>query len=88
MIITLRPNSTNFAVINTTIIVDYREGDVTHNHTNIHIHEAAPQRTKERLTVRREVQVEPRRQVDERCQRMALEHEERVRRWREFPLGE
>lgn len=73
---------------NTSIIVNIREGDVIHhNQTNIHIHEAAPQRTEERVTVQREVHVEPRRQVDERCQRMAREHEERVEKWRKYPLG-
>ncbi|MHB8954478.1 MAG: hypothetical protein ACYC4U_16020 [Pirellulaceae bacterium] len=70
----------------TTIIVNYRGGD-THNETHIHVQEAAPQRIEERVTVRREVQFEPCRQVDKRCQQLAREHEERVRKWREFPGG-
>ena len=72
---------------NTTIILNYRGGD-THNHINVHVNQAAPQRTEERITVHREVQVEPRRQVDERCEFLKQQHEERVLRWREFPLGQ
>jgi hypothetical protein len=71
---------------NTIVILNFCGGD-THNETHIHVQKAAPQRIEERVTIRREVQVEPRRPVDERCERLRREHEERVRRWREFPLG-
>jgi hypothetical protein len=74
------------SVINTTIIVNYRGGDI-HNHTNIHVNQAAPPRIEERITVQREVQVEPRRQLDERCEFLKMQHEKRVEIWTRFPLG-
>lgn len=74
---------------NTTIIVNCRGGDVTHhNETNVHINQVAPQRIEERVTVRREDYVEPRRQVDGRCEFLKKQHQERVEKWKKFPLGQ
>ena len=69
---------------NTLIIINYRGGD-THYETNIRIQEAAPQRIEEQATIHREVQVEPRRQVDERCELLRKQHEDRAEIWRRSP---
>ncbi|MHB0959310.1 MAG: hypothetical protein ACYC0X_23435 [Pirellulaceae bacterium] len=73
----------------TTIIVNFRGGDTHYEtHTHVHVHEAAVPRVDERATARREVQVEPRRSVDERCEQLAREHEQRVEMWKRFPFGQ
>ena len=65
-----------------TIILSYRGGDVIHhNQTHIHIHQSPPPRVEERIVIH----TEPHRQVDEKCERLAREHEERVKRFRESP---
>jgi len=71
-----------------TFIVNYRAGDVTnHVETHIHVHEPPAPRVEERIVVQREVRVEPPRRVDERCERLAREHEQRVEMWKRFPFG-
>lgn len=75
-------------IAGTTIILNYRGGDVTyHNETHIHIHESPVPKAEERTAAQQEVEKEPPRRVDERCERLAREHEERVESWRKFPLG-
>ena len=73
---------------NTTIILNYRGGD-THiqYETHIHVHESPVPKAEERTAAQQEVQIEPPRRVDARCEQMAKKHEERVRAWREFPFG-
>jgi len=73
---------------NTTIILNYRGGDTHYEtHTHVHVHEAPIPKVEEPVVVRRETWVEPR-PVDERCERLAREHEARVEMWRKFPFGE
>ena len=71
-----------------TIILNYHARNTSwHNETHLHIHEAPPPMVQERITVHGEVETKPRRPVDERCERMAEEHFERVWRWKAFPGG-
>ncbi len=73
---------------NTTVIINYRGGDTHYEtHTHVHVHEAPPPCVEERVTARREIQVEPPRPVDDRCERLAREHEKRVEMWRKLPFG-
>lgn len=73
---------------NTTVIINYRGGDKHyHNETHVHVHEAAVPKVDERVIVHREIQVEQPRRVDERCERLAREHEQRVEMWKRFPFG-
>lgn len=71
-----------------TIILNIRGGDAYY-HSETHIHLDAPPvpKAEEPIVIRREVRVEPPRRVSEQCERLAREHEERVRKWREFPGG-
>jgi hypothetical protein len=69
-----------------TVVFSFRGGD-SHNETHIHVQESPPPRVEERITVRREAEPKPPRPVDDRCERMAREHEERVRSWKAFPGG-
>ena len=75
-----------------TFVFNYRAGDVTyhnetHIHIHIHVHEPLLPKVEERIVVQREVQIERPRPVDERCRRLAREHEQRVETWRQFPFG-
>lgn len=75
-------------VAGNTIVVNIRGGDVTyHNETHLHIHEPPVLKVEERIVVQREVEKEPPRRADERCERLAREHEQRVEMWRKFPFG-
>lgn len=68
-----------------TLILNFRGGDnYYHSETHVHIQQSPPPRVEERIVIHREA--EPPR-YDERCERLRKEHEERVRRWREFPGG-
>ena len=71
-----------------TIILSIRGGD-TYYHSETHVHLDAPPvpKVEERIVIQREVRVEPPRRVSEQCERLAREHEERVRKWRESPGG-
>ncbi|MHB0960048.1 MAG: hypothetical protein ACYC0X_20065 [Pirellulaceae bacterium] len=74
------------AISDNTFILNIRGGDTYYrSETHVHLHDPSPPRVEERVTVQREVQAESPRRVDERCERMAREHEERVKRWRKFP---
>ena len=65
-----------------TIILSIRGGDTYyHSETHVQVHQLPPPRIEERIVIRNE----PHRQIDEQCERLAREHEERVKRWREFP---
>ena len=69
------------------VIVSYRGGD-THNETHIHVHEPVQRHVEETVVIRREVPPDPPRPVDPRCEQLRRQHEETIRRWRAFPLGE
>jgi hypothetical protein len=75
-------------ILGNTFILNYRAGDViNHVETHVHLHEPSVPRIEERIVVHREVQAEPRRPVDERCEKLAREHEARVEMWKRFPFG-
>ena len=80
------PAEKPLTICDNTFVLNFRGGD-THNETHVHIHEAPPPRVEETVIINRKVKTQPRRPVDERCERMAREHEERVRRWKAFPQG-
>ncbi len=67
-------------------IVVIKGGD-TYNETHIHVHDAPQRYVEETVVIRREVQAEYR-PVDPSCEQLRREHEERVRTWKAFPLGE
>jgi len=67
-----------------TFVFSFRGSD-THNEMHINVQEAPRPRVEERITVHRDAKAKPPRPVDERCERLAREHEERVRRWRSSP---
>ncbi len=69
-----------------TIHLSIRGGD-NYYHSETHVHFDAPPvpRAEEPIVIQREVRVEPPRRVSEQCERLAREHEERVRNWRESP---
>jgi hypothetical protein len=67
-----------------TFVLNYRAGDVTYR-SDVHVHLHEPPRVEERIVIHREVETKPRRPVEDPCDRGQKEHEERVRRWREFP---
>jgi hypothetical protein len=73
---------------NTTIILGIRGGD-TYYHSETHVHLDAPPvpKVEEWVVIQREFRAEPPRRVNEQCERLAREHEERVRKWRESPGG-
>jgi hypothetical protein len=79
--VTTEPKPTT--VTNNIVVI---KGGDTHNETHIRVHDA-PQRYVEETVIRREVQAESR-PVDPRCEQLRREHEERVRRWKAFPLRE
>jgi len=86
--VTVPPEPQPVIVTNNTVVLNYRGGDVTyHSDTHIHVHDAAKRQVEERVVIRPEVQAEYR-PVDPRCEQLRREHEERVRTWRAFPLGE
>lgn len=70
------------------VVFNVSEGD-THIQTETHVHLDAPPvpKAEDRIVSQREIRVEPPRRVSEQCERLAREHEERVRKWREFPGG-
>ena len=70
-----------------TVVFNFRGGD-THYETHVHIHEPPVPKVEERTAAQQEVQTVPPRRGDPRCERLAREHEERVRTWREFPFGQ
>ena len=84
--VTVAPVPQPVIVTGNTVIFSYREGD-THNETHIHVHDAPQRHVEETVVIRREVQAEYR-PVDPRCEQLRREHEERVRTWKAFPLGE
>ena len=67
-------------------IVVIKGGD-THNETHIHVHDALQRHFEETVVIRREIQAKSR-PIDPRCEQLRWEHDERVRRWKAFPLGE
>ena len=70
------------------IILSIRGGDTYyHSETHVHIHDPPIPKVEERIVIQREVRAEPPRRVNEQCERLAREHEERVRKWRESPGG-
>ncbi|MHB8971289.1 MAG: hypothetical protein ACYC4N_12650 [Pirellulaceae bacterium] len=72
-----------------TIILSIRGGD-TYCHSETHVHlDAQPPvpKVEERIVIQREFRAEPPRRVSEQCERLARQHEERVRKWRESPGG-
>jgi hypothetical protein len=72
-------------ISNNSFVFNYRGGDV-YTETHIHIHE--PPKVQERVTIRREVETRPpRRTAEDPCDQGQREHEERVRRWKQFPRG-
>ena len=82
------PETKPVPITNSNVIVNVRGGDTHyHSETHVHIHEPAQRHVEEAAVIRREVQVEPR-PIDPRCEQLRKEHEERVRRWKAFPLGE
>lgn len=84
--VTVAPEPQPVIVTGNNVIFSYREGD-THNETHIHVHDAPQRHVEETAVIRREVQAEPR-PVDPRCEQLRREHEELVRTWRAYPLGE
>ena len=65
-------------------VFSYQAGDTYyHSETHVHIQQSPPPRVEERIPIHRDA--EPNRQIDERCERLRTQHEERVKRWREFP---
>jgi len=72
------------AVTNNIVVI---KGGDTHNETHIHVHDAPQRYVEETVVTGREVQAEYR-PVDPRCEQLRREHEERVRTWMAFPLGE
>lgn len=85
--VTVAPEPQPVIVTGNTVIFSYREGD-THNETHIHVHDAPQRYFEETVMIRREVPPDPPRPVDRRCEQLRREHDERVRRWKAFPLGE
>jgi hypothetical protein len=77
-----------FNISGNTIVLNIRGGD-TYRHSETHVHLDAPPvpKVEERIVIQREIRAEPPRRVNEQCERLAREHEERVRKWREFPGG-
>ena len=66
-----------------TFVLNYQAGDI---YNEIHIHEPPPSKIQERITIHREVEKKPpRRPVEDPSDQGRREHDERVRRWREFP---
>ena len=82
--VTVAPEPQPTTVTNNIVVI---KGGDTHNETHIHVHDAPQRHVEETVVIRREVQLEPR-PVDPRCEQLRKEHEERVRRWKAFPLGE
>jgi hypothetical protein len=70
------------------IILSIRGGD-TYYRSETHVYLDAPPvpKVEEPIVIQREVRVEPPRRVNEQCERLAREHEQRVRRWKESPGG-
>jgi hypothetical protein len=80
------PEVRPITISNNSLVFNYRAGDI-HNETHIHIHEPPP-KVQERVVIHREVGTKPpRRPTEDPCERGQREHEERVRRWRQFPKG-
>jgi hypothetical protein len=86
--VTVTPESQPTTVTNDTLIFNDQGGDVTYR-SEVHLHVSGPPRqpVEEAATIRREVQSEPR-PIDPRCEQLRREHDERVRRWKAFPLRE
>ena len=86
--VTVAPEPQPVTITNNTVVLDYRGGDVTyHSDTHIHVHDAPKRHVEETVVIRREVQAEYR-PIDARCEQLRREHDERVRRWKAFPLRE
>ena len=65
-----------------TFIFSYRGGDTyTHSETHVQIQQSPVQRIEERIVIH----TVPDRQMSEECERLAREHRQRVKKWREFP---
>lgn len=76
------PPASPLTISGNTFVFSYQAGDTYyHSETHLHIQQSPPPRVEERIVIR----TEPDRQVSDECERLAREHEERVRRWREFP---
>jgi hypothetical protein len=86
--VTVTPEPRPTTVTNHIVVINHRAGDMTYN-SEFHLHVSGPPRqpVEEAATIRREVQLEPR-PIDPRCEQLRKEHEERVRTWKAFPLGE
>ena len=81
---TVPPEPQPTTVTNNIVVI---KGGDTHNETHIHVHDAPQRHVEETVVIRREVQAEYR-PIDPRCEQLRLEHDERVRRWKAFPLRE
>lgn len=82
---TVAPEQKPTTVTNNTLIFNYQGGDVTYN-WDVHVN--VPEPVEETVVIRREVHSVPPRPVDPRCEQSRREHDERVRRWKAFPLGQ
>ena len=83
--VTVAPEPQPVIVTNNIVVI---KGGDTHNETHIHVHDAPQWYFEETVVIRREVPPDPPRPVDPRCEQLRREHEERVRTWKVFPLGE
>ena len=83
--VTVTPEPQPTTVTNNIVVI---KGGDTHNETHIHVHDAPQRYVEETVVIRREVQAEPSRPIDLRCEQLRREHDERVRRRKAFPLGE
>ena len=81
------PEPRPVTITNNTVVLNFRGGD-THNETHIHVHESPQRHVEETVVIRREVRAVPPRPIDPRCELMARQHEETVKRWKSFPLGQ
>ncbi|MCY2989469.1 MAG: hypothetical protein NTY19_16580 [Planctomycetota bacterium] len=82
------PESRPVTITGNSVVLNYRTGDVTY-HSDVHVHEPAQrhiEEVEETVVIRREVHSVPPRPVDPRCELFRKQHEERVRRWKAFPL--
>ena len=80
------PEPRPMTIMGNSVVLNYRAGDVTyHSDIHVHVHEPARQET---VVIRREVHFIPPRPIDPQCEQLRRQHEETVRRWKAFPLGE
>jgi len=86
--VTVTPEPQPVIVTGNTLIFNYRAGDMNYtSDVHVHVHEPVQRHVEETVMIRREVHAESR-PVDPRCEQLRREHDERVRTWKAFPLGE